>query len=123
MLDLKRIREEPDVVRAGLTRRDASLGSVVEEILALDEQWRRATSSAESLRAMQRQQSEAVAAGKRSGADVEGELAQLKQVSEEVKGLVEQARVAQEQLDRALARLPNLPDPTAAPGPQDELVR
>jgi seryl-tRNA synthetase len=47
----------------------------------------------------------------------------MKELSGEVKELTEQARVAQERLDALLAPLPNLPDPTAAPGPEDELVR
>jgi seryl-tRNA synthetase len=123
LLDLKRIREDPEGVRAGLARRGPELAANVQRILALDADWRLATSSAENLRSMQKQQSESVAAGKRSGADVEPELAKLKHLSEQVKGLVEQARVAQEELERALMQLPNLPDPSAAPGPQDELVK
>ena len=43
--------------------------------------------------------------------------AQVKELEREL------ARVAEEQLQAALAPLPNLPDPTAAPGPEDELVR
>jgi seryl-tRNA synthetase len=123
VLDLKRIREDPDGVRAALQRRDPALGQALAEVLATDQQWRAATASAESLRAMQRQHSESVAAGKRSGTDVEPELAKLKEMSAQVKDLTEQARVAHERLQAALALLPNVPDPTAAPGPDDEVIR
>jgi len=123
VLDLKRIRDEPEAVRAALRRRDERLVAAVDEVRLKDQEWRAATSTAENLRAMQREQSENVAAGKRAGADVEPELAQLRQVSAQVKDLVEQARLAQEQLEEALAPLPNLPDPSAAAGPEDELVR
>src|SRR5207244_9100920 len=51
------------------------------------------------------------------------ELAQLKQLSAEVKARTEQARLAEEELQATLALLPNLPDPTAAPGPEDEVLR
>jgi seryl-tRNA synthetase len=47
----------------------------------------------------------------------------MKELSAQVKGLTEQADRAKERLDALLLRLPNLPDPTAAPGPEDELVR
>jgi len=123
VLDLKRIREDPDGVRAALARRGPAGAEGIDQIVALDAEWRAATTSAENLRATQREHSENVAAGKRAGADVEPELAKLKQMSAQVKELVEQASRAEERLQEALAPLPNLPDPSAAPGPEDELVR
>ena len=123
MLDLKRIREEPDAVRAALARRDPDLAGVVEEVLARDSEWRAATTAAESLRARQRDHSDRIAAAKRAGGDITAELAEMKRLSTEVKDLGERARAAQEQLQRALALLPNLPDASAADGPEDEVVR
>jgi seryl-tRNA synthetase len=123
MLELRRIREEPDAVRAALARRDPALAGAVEEILAADEQWRTATQSAESLRATQKAESETIATGKRKGDDVSEALAKMKQLSAQVKELVEQAGGAKQRLDELIARLPNLPDPSAAAGPEDELVR
>src|SRR6202035_203145 len=66
---------------------------------------------------------ENVAAGKRAGADVEPELAKLKEISTTVKERVEEARLAQEARDALLVSLANVPDPSAAAGPEDELVR
>jgi seryl-tRNA synthetase len=123
VLDLRRIREDPDGVRAALMRRDPALSAALDEVLASDARWRSATSRAESLRAEQRERSEQIAARKRSGEDVEQELAQLKQMSADVKACAEEARVAEEQLQARLALLPNVPDERAAPGPEDEVVR
>jgi seryl-tRNA synthetase len=123
LLDLRRIRDDPDGVRAALERRDPALAASVDEVLGADSEWRGATTSAESLRASQRASSEEIAAGKKAGADVSSELAKMKQLSGEVKTLTEQAANAKERLDELLARLPNLPDPSAAEGPEDEEVR
>jgi seryl-tRNA synthetase len=123
VLDLRRIREDPDRVRAALQRRDPRLSAALDEVLAKDLEWRSATTAAETLRAQQREHSERIAAAKRSGGDVAPELAQLKQLSAEVKARTEQARLAEEELQVALALLPNLPDPTAPPGPEDEVLR
>ncbi len=123
MLDLKRIREGPDVVKAALARRDPTLAQAVEHVLELDRQWRMATAAAEELRASQRQHSERIAAAKRAGEDAAPALAEMKELSAQVKELTERARIAQEALQQALLPLPNLPDPTAAPGPEDELIR
>jgi seryl-tRNA synthetase len=123
VLDLKRIREEPDAVKAALLRRDPGLSLALDAILELDRGWRAATSRAEELRAAQKARSEQIAQIKRAGEDATQALEEMKQLSAEVKELTEQARAAQEELQLALAPLPNLPDPTAAPGPEDELLR
>jgi seryl-tRNA synthetase len=123
VLDLRRIREEPEAVRAALVRRDPALSALLDEVIAKDRLWREATSAAESARAAQREQSERIAAAKQAGSDVEGELAQMRERSTEVKQLTERARHEQEQLLEALALLPNLPDPSAAEGPKDEVLR
>ncbi len=116
MLDLKLIRDEPDVVRSALARRGGGVEEGVDRLLALDGEWREATASAESLRATQKQLSEKVAAGKRDGTDVSSELAELKTMSEQVKALTQQADEARAALDEVLAALPNLPMPDAAEG-------
>jgi seryl-tRNA synthetase len=122
LLDLRLIRDEPEAVRAALARRSPALSGEVDEILVLDERWREANTRAERLRAMQRAHSESVAAGRRAGEDVGEELELLKEMSAEVKVLSEQAAAIRETLDGVLGRLPNLPLPSAADGPEDELV-
>jgi seryl-tRNA synthetase len=123
LLDLRLIREDPEGVKSSLARRDAELPGVIDGILAKDSEWRSATETAEGLRATQRAESEKIAAGKRAGEDVSEALARMKELSAQVKELTERAKSAQEELQGALAPLPNLADPTAAPGPEDELVR
>jgi seryl-tRNA synthetase len=123
MLDIRLIRERPQEAKAALSRRDPALADALEEVRVEDEQWRAATTAAESLRATQREQSEQVAQAKRAGEDVDERVARLQQISAEVKRLGEEAARAREQLDALLLRLPNLPDPSAADGPEDEVVR
>jgi seryl-tRNA synthetase len=123
VLDLKHIREDPDGVRAALARRDPSLSEVVSEILERDQQWRAATTSAESLRAMQKTRSEAYGAAKARGEDAPQLLAEMQEMSAQVKELSEQASAAKQTLDALVSRLPNLPDPSAAPGPEDQELR
>jgi seryl-tRNA synthetase len=123
MLDLKRIREDPDGVRAALARRGSALLDVVDQVLEKDQEWRAATTSAETLRATQKTRSEEFAAAKARGEDAPQLRAAMQEMSAQVKEFTEQANRAKQELDTLLAPLPNLPDPTAAPGPEDELVR
>ncbi|MGO8906580.1 MAG: serine--tRNA ligase [Solirubrobacteraceae bacterium] len=123
MLDLKLIRQDPEGVREALGRRDPSLVDVVDAVLARDQEWRAATTSAESLRAEQKSRSEAFGAARARGEDAPDLRAAMQELSAQVKELAAQADSAKLALDELLARLPNLPDPTAAPGPEDEELR
>jgi seryl-tRNA synthetase len=123
VLDLRRIREDPDGVRAALERRDPSLPAIIDEILLRDQEWRAATTAAETTRARQKTRSDAFAAAKAGGEDAPGLRAEMQEMSAQVKTFVDQADAARQTLDALLQRLPNPPDPTAAPGPEDELVR
>jgi seryl-tRNA synthetase len=122
-LDLRRIRKDPDGVRAALARRDPSLASAIDEVLAKDREWRAATTSAESTRAMQKERSEAFAAARSRGEDDPGLRARMQEVSAQVKTFSEQAESAKNTLDQLMRTLPNLPAADAAPGPEDALVR
>jgi seryl-tRNA synthetase len=123
VLDLKRIRDDPDGVAAALARRDPELKELVAQLLAADEQWRTATASAEGRRAEQKARSQEFGAAKARGEEAPELREQMQQLSAQVKQLGEQATGAKERLDELLARLPNLPDPSAADGPEDEELR
>jgi seryl-tRNA synthetase len=123
VLDLKRIREDPDAVRAALARRDPSLSATVDEILQADQAWRAATSAAESLRAEQKARSDEFAAAKARGEDAPQLRTEMQQMSGQVKQFTERAAAAKQQLDALVARLPNLPDASAPDGEEDEELR
>ncbi|HEV7527495.1 MAG TPA: serine--tRNA ligase [Solirubrobacteraceae bacterium] len=123
MLDLKRIREDPDGVSAALARRDESLAAVVGEVLQADEQWRAQTTAAETLRAEQKARSEEFGAAKARGEEAPQLREAMQELSAQVKQFGEQAAAARQRLDELVARLPNIPDASAADGPQDEEVR
>jgi seryl-tRNA synthetase len=114
VLELRAIRNDPEGVKSALARRSPELPPRVDELLAADETWRAATAAAESLRAEQKQASEAIGAAKSRGEDAAEALARVKELSATVKERTEEARAAEERLQAILLTLPNLPDPTAA---------
>jgi seryl-tRNA synthetase len=76
----------------------------------------------EGLRAEQNQANERIrAADDAAGRDREIEA--MRVVAGHVKALERELAEVEQDLKAALDSLPNLPDPTAAPGPEDELVR
>ncbi len=121
MLDLRLIRSDPDAARTALARRGDVDPGAVDAVLALDAERRSATEAAETLRARQKQDARAVAAAQKAGEDAGAAIAAARELAEEVKARGAQAADADRRLHAALAGLPNLPDPTAAPS--DEVVR
>jgi len=96
VIDLKRLRQDPDGSRAALLRRrDPSVGPLLDEILDLDRQRREHLVRVEALKAERNAASEEVARRKRAGEPADDLMAQLKASGEEVKAL--------EHLDEMLA--------------------
>jgi seryl-tRNA synthetase len=122
VLDLKRIRQEPDVMRAALARRGEQAAAGLSRVIELDRRRRELLPQLEGLRAEQNQANGRI----KSAGDAEErerEIAAMRGVSARAKELERELAIVEEDLQSALAPLPNLPDPTAAPGSEDELVR
>jgi seryl-tRNA synthetase len=118
MLDIKRLREDPEPYRAGLARR--GLEGRVDELLAADERRRELTTKVEELRAAQNQASKAIGAA--HGDEKQRLIAEVGTVSTQVKELEPQLAEAEVSLQTLLAATPNLPDDTAPDGGEDDAV-
>jgi seryl-tRNA synthetase len=110
VIDLKAARQDPDGYRAALARRGA--GADFDALLVADTSWRSLTERTESLRAAQRSASR--------GRPTPEELDQLRQLRDELAQAQEELATAASQRDELLARIPNVPDPTAADGMDEE---
>jgi seryl-tRNA synthetase len=122
LLDLRLIREDPDGVRAALARRGADVAAALDPVIELDRRRRELLPELEGLRAAQNEANERIRA---AGDEDERarEIEAMREVAARAKVLDQELATIREQLQPALASLPNLPDPSAAPGPEDELVR
>ncbi len=110
MIDVKRLRHDPEAVRSALRRRlDSTVDTMVTELSALDRRRREALVLAETLKASRNTASEEVARRKRAGAPAYDLLAELRTSSEKSKALEHDVRAIDEELDALLLRIPNLP--------------
>jgi seryl-tRNA synthetase len=108
MIDLRAARHDPEGFRVALARRGA--GEAFDELLAADERWRALVPRVDELRARQ----------KLDGKPTPEQLERLRGLKEELRGLEQELAEAEEARDAALARVPNLPHPSAADGMTDE---
>ena len=119
MLDIKRIKEDPNGVKTALHAKEVDCDAAIDRILELDEQRRALISSTESRKAQQNKVSKEIPLLKKQGKDVApifAEMAALKA------GMAED----EEKLNAVLAEyrtlmlsLPNLPDPDLLPGEKE----
>jgi seryl-tRNA synthetase len=110
VIDLKSARQEPDRYRAALARRGAAKD--FDALLAVDARWRVDTERAENLRAAQKKLSKS-----KPGPE---ELAQLQRLADEIAAANEELAHAAREREELLGRIPNLPDPTAADGMDED---
>ncbi len=121
MLDLRLIREDPDGVRAALARRGEQAAAGLDAVIELDRRRRELLPELEGLRAEQNAANERIRAADEATRGTEIEA--MRAVAGRAKQLEAELGRVEAELQDALAPLPNLPDPTAAPGPEDELIR
>ena len=110
MIDLKRLRQDPEGSRASLLRRrDPSVGQAVDALLELDRQRRELLVRAEGLKAERNAATEEVARRKRAKEPADELMARLKASGEEVKALDTRLRELEAELERHAMSLPNFP--------------
>jgi seryl-tRNA synthetase len=118
MLDIRLLRETPDVVRADLSKRGRDAG-VVDEVRRLDQAWRDGLKRMEELRAERNKSGKLIAEAKKAGTDAKPVLARMAAVGEELKLLETDVPAAEKQRDALLRSIPNLMHPSVPVGKDD----
>jgi seryl-tRNA synthetase len=110
VIDLKRLRQDPEGSRASLLRRrDLSVTQSIDALLELDRQRREMLVRVESLKAERNAASEEVARRKRAKEPADELMARLKASGDEVKALDGRLREVEVELDRRALAVPNFP--------------
>jgi len=117
MLDLKIIRAYPDQVRAGLAKRGAE--GLIDELLRLDRERRENLTKVETLKNKRNVVSKEVGRLKAAKVDAANLINEMKAVNEEIKQLDEVVRTLEEEINRILYALPNLPQEDVPVGSDD----
>jgi len=118
MLDIKLIREQPAFVRQRLAVRGAGDEARVDEVRALDEQWRKLLGEVESLKAQRKRISKEIGAlmGQKKLAEAEAKKKETGDLGNRIAALDKQAAEAESARNRLMLQLPNLPHETVPVG-------
>lgn len=124
MLDIKLIRENPELVKQGIQNKNEK--DRVDEILALDEKRRKIISEVEELKAKKNQVSAKIPQMKKAGEDTSQIFAEMKTVSDNISELDDQLKDFENELNSNLMFIPNLPHssvPVGKSADQNVVVR
>ena len=109
MLDIKLIRENPEIVRKNLEKRgDAEKLKLLDDLIQLDREWRQLLTKVNEFRHQRRIVTEEVAKLKKEGKDTTGKLKEAKAIPKEIEKLDVQVEERKEKVTSILLQLPNL---------------
>jgi seryl-tRNA synthetase len=109
LLDIKLIRESPEIVRRNLARRgDAEKLLMLDELINHDNEWRRLLTETNELRHERREIVNKVAALKKAGKDAEKQIKKGRRIDDEIVALERQVEQKKQLVNHILMSLPNL---------------
>jgi len=118
MLDIRRIRREPEAVKAELDRRGPGTSEPVDRVVALDAEQRRLTGERDEVRSRIKAVSKDVGRlrGQGRAEEAEARMAESRELGEREKALAAEADRLGDEIRQVLLRLPNTPSDGAPDG-------
>ncbi len=116
MLDIKRIKEDPQGVKAGLKAKGVDCDETVDRILELDGQRRALIMQTETKKAEQNRISKEIPKLKKAGQDVTPIFQQMAELKAAIAADAQTLDKVEAEYRTCMLALPNLPDPDLAPG-------
>ena len=121
MLDLKRIRNNPEEIKKALANRGEDFKeSTIDEIIELDEKRRAILVEVEVLKSRRNQVSAEIPKKKKAGENVEDIMAEMRELGDKIKEYDTNLSEIDEKLNYIMMRMPNIPNPQVPEGDTDE---
>ena len=119
MLDIKVIRNNPEMVKVAMKNRQMNLDNEIDKILKIDEERRNILQEAESMKAQQNAVSKKIPEMKKSGEDISKVMVEMKELSDKISEKTKlQSELEAKQRD-LISWIPNIPNETVPIGKDD----
>jgi seryl-tRNA synthetase len=119
MLDIRKIRENPEDVKSALRTRNANYDQYIDDILSIDEQRRQISTETDSLKAEQNKVSKQIPQMKKNGEDTTAIMAEMKTIAEKIKQEDVKIKELEAKQRELLLSVPNIPSETTPIGKDD----
>lgn len=121
MLDLKRIRTNPEEIKEVMKGRGEGFDlSIIDEVVELDKKRREILVEVENLKSKRNTESSKIGKFKKEGKDVSGIMEEMKKLAEEIKTHDVKVSEIDEKINYIMLRIPNIPNPDVPEGETDE---
>ncbi|SEG10222.1 seryl-tRNA synthetase [Caloramator fervidus] len=121
MLDIKRIRTNPEEVKEALKiRGEAFTLDMIDKVVELDERRRQILVEVEALKNKKNTASQEIARLKKEGKDAEELVNEMKELSDKIKEMDDELAKIEEEIEYLLLRIPNIPHKDVPKGETDE---
>jgi len=117
VLDLKFVRNNPDVIKAALEKRQSALN--LDEFLLQEEERRKVLFEVENLKAQRNSVSEEVGRRKKNKEDAESLILEMRAVGQSIKNLEEILTAIDQKIEAVLYEIPNIPHESVPVGQDD----
>lgn len=118
MLDIRRIRKNPDEVVKALEKRHGDFP--IQKVLELDEKRRNLLTDVEGMKSKQNSVSKDIPRLKKEGKDISNLLEEMRELSDKIKELDLRVKDIDQELRETLLYIPNTPHESVAEGESDE---
>ena len=119
MLDIKILRENPQLVKDAMKKRNKDMDALVDEVLAIDVQRRELTVKLDQLKQEQNAASREIPKIKKEGGDISAIMARMNEIKETVKSGDVQLTELEAKQQKIMYEFPNIPNPTIPVGKDD----
>lgn len=120
MLDIKLLRENPNLVKENLSKRIGFDTSIVDEVLSVDDEWRKLKTELDKLKSIKNKESQNIAKVKKEGGDFKAQIQKVKEIANEIEAKEEILKEIEAKRNRLLIKIPNLLDESVPIGEDDE---
>ena len=118
MLDIRRIRSEPEVIKAGARKKRINADEFVDQAIAIDERRRAVILEVEGLKAEQNRVGKEIA--KLKGDEKASRIKAMGELAQRAKDLDSRLAALEVELEAVLLRIPNVPDQDVPEGANDQ---
>lgn len=119
MLDIKLIREQPDMVKAAMKTRNKDMDALVDEIIEIDGKRRELSQKREALKAEQNAASKQIPVIKKQGGDISEIMAKMNTVKAAIKEDEDELAELEAKQKKLIYEFPNIPSSTTPIGKDD----
>jgi len=114
MIDIKFIRENPELVKKSCKNRGYDIS--IDELLKLDERYRNNLQKVEKLKHQRNSATKEINELKKQGKDIKVKIKEIKEIPEKIKKLDDEIKVLREKIFSTAIGMPNIPDPSVPVG-------